>query len=251
MTAPGPTHWVPVGIAATPACLRPNGRRGPTRRACGLSCRPVVPRALAGVVRAPSGVQGHRGGPWQRLGWGPAACPRHWEHGCGVVGWRRVLRHERVGVFCAAGGACCGVRRRAGPPSAPCPSRARHATGPRAAERSSQVRWGHAPAIPGPCAASVAMVHGPRTLRHAAARVAPRGWRQSVTGRSGHLHRSPATQQGFAGDGKQPPLVPRCGSFPRLKPSVRLRPEKKDQESRTTTAFSLGSRWKRHGIMNA
>ena len=30
-------------------------------------------------------------------------------------------------------------------------------------------------------------------------------------------------QQGFAGDGKQPPLVPRSGSFPRLKPGVRHR----------------------------
>jgi len=28
-------------------------------------------------------------------------------------------------------------------------------------------------------------------------------------------------EQGFAGDGKQPPLVPRCGSFPRLKRGVR------------------------------
>ena len=31
---------------------------------------------------------------------------------------------------------------------------------------------------------------------------------------------STCAEQGFAGDGKQPPLVPRFGYFPRLKPSV-------------------------------
>jgi len=36
-------------------------------------------------------------------------------------------------------------------------------------------------------------------------------------------------EQGFAGDGKQPPLVPRSGYFPRLKPGVR-RPSKHWQE---------------------
>ena len=30
----------------------------------------------------------------------------------------------------------------------------------------------------------------------------------------------PCAQQGPAGDGKQPPLVPRSGSFPRLRPGV-------------------------------
>jgi hypothetical protein len=37
----------------------------------------------------------------------------------------------------------------------------------------------------------------------------------------------------------------------RLRRGVRLRPEKKDKESRTTAALALESRWKRHGIMNA
>ena len=37
-------------------------------------------------------------------------------------------------------------------------------------------------------------------------------------------------EQGFAGDGKQPPLVPRCGSFPRLKPGVRQRADYRRSE---------------------
>ena len=165
---------------------------------------------------------------WLRVGarpcWLHGACQwlvsrhRHQGHGRGMVAWRRVLHHERGGISCAAWGRAAGSgggqgRRQHRAPAGP------------------GTRWG--------ASCCRAVVHGTGVLRarHPGAlrrvrRHGPRptgrggllrpGWRQSVTGRPGPRRRSPATQQGFAGDGKQPPLVPRCGSFPRLKPSVRL-----------------------------
>ena len=47
-----------------------------------------------------------------------------------------------------------------------------------------------------------------------------------VAGCLPHGEANPAEQR-HAGDGKQPPLVPRCGCSPRLKRSVRLRPRMK------------------------
>jgi hypothetical protein len=48
-------------------------------------------------------------------------------------------------------------------------------------------------------------------------------------------------QQGPAGDGKQPPLVPRSGSFPRLRPGVRCQVRGgKTKESTAEFRCSLG-----------
>jgi hypothetical protein len=220
-------------------CPRPGVRRGPLRWSGGHPCRPLTPCTLAGVARARAGVRGRRGGPRlrQRGRWGgspPGLAPRRLPGagvaappsgaGRGLVAWRLVLRQARVGVSCAAWGRSAG-------------------------SGGGQGRWqGRAPAGPGKRRGAWdgrAVVHGPvvprafhpgalrRVRRHGPRRPGrggilrpgwrPRGWRQSVTGKPGHRHRSPATQQGFAGDGKQPPLVPRSGSFPRLKPGVRRR----------------------------
>jgi hypothetical protein len=216
------------------ACSRPGVRRGPLRWSGGHLCRSLTPCAMVAAARALSGVRGCRGGPRLRQ-----RCGRRSEHARAgskahaggwcrvtatrgtVAAWSRgafVLRHERVGGSYAAwwrsagsGGGGQGSRQRRAPAG---PGKRRGASCCRAVVQGTVV-----PRALHPGALRRVSRHDPRlTGRCGILRPGwrPWGWRQSVTGRPGHLRRSPATQQGFAGDGKQPPLVPRCGSFPRL-----------------------------------
>ena len=126
---------------------------------------------------------------------------RHQGQGRGMVEWFLVLHHERVGVSCAAWGLSAGSGGGQGSSQhrAPVgPSKRGGASCCRAVVQGTVV----------PSALHLEALHrvsryGPRptgcggTLRP---RWRPRGWWQSVTGRAGPLRRSPATQQGFAGD---------------------------------------------------
>ena len=120
----------------------PKARR--QERSAAVIGRSPVPTAdpvrAGGAVRALSGVRGRRGGPRlrQRWGWG-------WKHAragstAPAGGWCRVTATRGKGaagssdaVACAMSGVASSARRggvrRGGQQAAPCPSRARHATG--------------------------------------------------------------------------------------------------------------------------
>ena len=213
------THRVPWSIAATPARLRPPGRRGLRPSSCCDPCRPMVPCTLAGAAWAPSCVRGRRGSPrlhqqrggCRALARAGANAPAGEPHGVPSTGstgaaWsggtvsctsacRRLLSGAR---------ACCRVRwRRSVQQATRCPSRTRRASGcitlPGARAGHGGARALH------PCAWCRVSCH----------HLGPTGWcgirrpgwclcggRRSVTGKPGHPRRCPATQQGLAGDGE-------------------------------------------------
>jgi hypothetical protein len=174
------------------ACPRPGVRRGPLRWSSGHPCRPLTPCALVGAARALSGVRGRRGGPRlrQRCGWG-------WEHAragskAHAGGWCRVTATRGKVAAWSSGALSCAMRGLASPalrggvllgPAAagraavsavPQQGQARDG-GHRAAGRSSTARWCQAPSTPGPCAASVAMVHGPQGVAASCGKGGARG----------------------------------------------------------------------------
>ena len=217
MITPCPTHGVPCVLAAPPVRLRRTSRRTPRRRAGCPPCGAVVPGTLARAAWAPSCGRGRRGGfrrQQQRggcrtrahaganaLAWGSVASLAPGARvQCGQVAPRPVSWHARRLLPCM--GACRGSRwRPSGSQGAPCSSSARPTTG---ASHSRVV-------VPGPTVPSVlcpaACHRGRRPLPWSTGRGGlwqpgwcTRGGRRSVTGSPGHPPRSPATQQGLAGD---------------------------------------------------
>jgi hypothetical protein len=167
----GPGYKQPMS-----ACPRPGVRRGPLWWSGGHPYRPLPPCVLVAAARARAGVRGRRRGP--RLqpqgGWG-------WKHAragakAQAGGWcRSIATRSKVAAWsrwrlsCAMRGLASSALR-GGFLRGPAAGRAAVSAVPqqgqahdgmhRAAGRSSTAQWCHAPATPGPCAASGAMVHG-------------------------------------------------------------------------------------------
>ena len=159
------------------ACPRPGVRRGPRRGSGGHPCRPLTPCVLVGAARARAGVRGRRGGPGsgRRVAGGgstPVLAPRRLPVAGGASprpGARS--RPGRGGAWSCAMRGLTSSALRAGGLRGPAAGRAAgRAVPPQgqasngghgAAGRASTARWYHAPSTPGPCAAAVAMVHGP------------------------------------------------------------------------------------------
>ena len=154
---------------------------------------------------------------------GRAVWPRHWGHGRGVVRWCRVLCPDLLGVSCPAWGRMAGAGSGGGRAGSTVIQQHHASTGGhRAPGRSCRAWWCDASSTPVPGARQPLSptATGGGGLRRPG--WCPRGWRRSVTGKPGYRRRSPATQQGFAGDAQEPPLVPRSDYWARLKPGVRL-----------------------------
>jgi len=212
-------HRVPWSIAATPARLRPHGRRGRRPSACCSPCRPMVPCTLAGAVWALSCVRDRRvaRGAVSRV--------------ADVVRWPVLAPTRLPGSRMASPAPGARARRGRGTPCpAPahggvsCPAEGCAAGSGGGGRRRRQPC---APAVPGmhqggialpggragrggartlhPCAGCSVHCHHPRPTGWCGIRRpgwGPRGGRRSVTGKSGHPRRFPATQQGLAGDGE-------------------------------------------------
>jgi len=251
-TAACHTRRVPWSIAATPARLRPHGRRDPRPSSCCHPCRPMVPCTLAGAVGAPSCMRGRRGGPrlrQQRGGCRVLACvgttaPAGKQHG---VPGTRSTGAAGVGALCpvpAHGGVSCPAEgRAAGSGGGGRHSRQCWAPAASGTEQGGLVLLGGCAGHGGtrtlhPCAWCCISRHHPRPTRWCGIRWpgwGPRGGRRSVTGKAGHPRQFPATQQGLAGDARQRPLVPRSRCRARLKPGVRPKAKQLCLRAKTST----------------
>jgi hypothetical protein len=157
-----------VGRSPVPTTtpVRDGGGSG-TLRCAGLSWWPQAPAAVwPGVEAPPCGL--HGACRWR------VSRHRHQGQGCGMVKWRLVLRHERVGGTLRGGVLWGPEAGRAAVSAGPQQGQARDG-GHRAAGRSSKVRWCQAPSIAGPCAVSVAMIPAPPGVAASCAQGGARG----------------------------------------------------------------------------
>jgi len=195
-------HRVPWSIAATPARLRPPGRRGLRPSSCCDPGRPMVPCTLVGAAWAPSCVRGRRGSPRLRQPRGgcralaPTRLPgssmaspapgARMQRGRG----HRVLHQRMSASPVRRRGVLLGPVAAVGAAGSAVPQQ--HQARSRGASRCRAVvpgTVGLTPSTPVPGAASATITHGHRMVRHPAARVVP-AWGTAV----GHREaRAPAS----------------------------------------------------------
>ena len=98
------------------ACPRPGVRRGPLLWSGSHPCRPLLPCALVGVVRALSGVRSHRGSPRLRQ-----RCGEGWAHAragskAHVGGWDcSTATRGKVAAWSSGAAGSCAMRGLASP----------------------------------------------------------------------------------------------------------------------------------------